>query len=1339
MRLVPGDPERLGGYWLAARLGAGGRGVVYDAYDDEGHRFAVTVPRGEVGHRYERVTCRHLAEVVAVGSDAGIPYVVSEFVNGPDLRQAVALHGPYAGAELAALAGALAEVLRALHDAGLTHRGLNPESVLLADDGPKVIELGLPVPRPLGACTYQAPEVLTGQAAEAAADVFAWGAVVLFAATGHDPFHGDSLGGIMHRLLTVDPDVSCLPGSLAELVGRALAKDPADRPTAAELLVDSDAQLRPPETYVRQRSLGELAEEVYATLTPAQQQEVPGLLLRLLDGDTPHDEGDVLRPLMEAGLLVRRSVRVPAVETSVGKLVAVSDDRVAPASAALYRAWPRLRGWVADEREGLVVHRRIREAARHWSEHRRGRGHLLRGHELDTALGWAATKRRHVRLNQLERDFINDSVALSKQRRKLLVPALASVAAVLAVAVTMTVVSVHGQNDLRERLIEADARAVAARAESLRTSDPRTAMRLSVAAWRLAPVFEARAALQASLVQPELAVFTDPDADPQARYLLRGDTLIRWDASALTLWDVAARRRVASYPLPAGITALSDDGRYAEGPATGPIDVTTGRAPDAAVYAISKGNRTRVYRGTRVLFDLTDAKVALSADGARAAVSRLNGRVELWDLAPRRTRVKVLEVEPLTGADAAAPALAFSPDGRTLAVAGRDGVTLVGGEDARSRGASAETFGTATQPGPDTVADLSRGASPAPTGATAPSSGVLALPAPTPTPAQAPPSAPSQAAAPGTSQAPAARASQAPVASTSQPPAASTSQPPAAGASQAPAAGASASTGADAPATGPAQPDAQTGTARAEAEASASKAGRPGTGGSGTGQPQARATGATPRHADEAGTGRSGSGDPQAARTGDGEAARSSDGQAARPRDGETARAGDGGGEAARTSDGGGEAARTGDGQAARAGDGQDARAGDGQGARPGGEPDDGRGPGARQGQDRAWGVEVVDGMEAAPGASAGPLVFSPDGRLLALPGAGEVRVWNVAERRLSGSYPLKDPGHGLAFSLDGRQLRYLGGLGSVVSLDVSGLPAPSGDGHIAAFSGNGRVAAKEVGNAIELTDTEERRKLGRIAAAGDLAFDAAGRLLAVAGDPVTVWEVAGGRQVSTIEAGGDVPAVALSPDGGTLATARGKLLETWDVRTGRRIKEYAGAGDLALAFSPDGTTLAAGRNLLDLPTGRVTPLDLTDGAAPTALAFSPDGGRLAIALEGGRVLLWDVRERATMGTIETGSAPVDELRFSPAGDLLAVDAGRTSLWDTAALREVGQVGSWAAGLAFSQDGKRLRGVALDGTVREVAVDPGLTAREVCARADGALTRAEWARLIPESGYQDSC
>ncbi|MGI5287499.1 protein kinase domain-containing protein [Nonomuraea polychroma] len=1131
--MVPGDPERLGGYWLAARLGAGGRGVVYDAYDDDGRRYAVTVPRGEGGaRRFERVTCPHLAEVVAVGVDAGVPYVVSEYVDGPDLRQAVELHGPYQGDELVALAGALAGALGALHEAGLTHRGLNPESVLLADGGPKVIELGLPEPAAAGSVdesfTYLAPEVLTGQEAGAAADVFAWGAVVLFAATGRDPFRGESLGGVMHRLLTVDPDLSTLPDPLRELVGRALAKDPAGRPVAKELHVESTAEIRPPEGHAGRRSLGEVAEQAYLALTPAQQEEVPGLLLRLLDDDNPHDEGDVLQPLMDAGLLVRRSVRVPPAETPVGKLVAVGDGRVAPASAALYRAWPRLRGWVADERESMRTHRLIREAAAHWSRHRRGRSHLFRGEELDTALGWAATKRRHLRLNQLERDFINDSVILSKQRRRLLIPVLTTLGAVLAVAVSMAVVSVQGQNELRGQLIEANARAVAARAEALRTSDPRTAMRLSVAAWRMSPVFEARAALQASLVQPELGVFTDPAPDSRARYLLRGDELVKWDVDTVTVWDVPAGRRVASYGLPPGNAALSDDGRFAEGVDGRPFDVATGRPPAADVYAISRGNRTRVYRGDQVVFEVADRKVALSADGTRAAVSRVDGRVELWEVAGR-TKTATVVVRPLRGADAAAPSMAFSPDGSVLAVAGRDGVTLV--DPAKA---------AADAPGPDARSDG--------------------------TPAQA-------------------------------------------------------------------------------------------------------------RRGDSPETGRADTGGVGADETGAAEL------RAADHADGLTTAA------------------------------------------------------------PRA----VTQRLAAATrGTSADVPSFSPDGRLLALPGNGEVRVWSVAERRLAGSYPLRDPQPGLAFSADGTALRYLSGTGSVVSLDVSGLPSPAHDHAAAAFSGNGRYAAKEVGNTIELTDTVEGRKLGRIAAAGDLAFDAGGRLLAVAGDPVTVWNVAGSTMVTAIDAGGDVLAVALSPEGDLLATARGRTLETWDVRTARRVRVYEGAGDLALAFSPDGSTLAAGANLLDLRTGKFTPLDLRAGATadapvPTALAFSPDGRTLAFGLDGGRVLLWDIRGGTRLGTIETGTSAVDELRFSPEGGLLAVDAARTSLWEVRTLREVGQVSSWAAGLAFSQDGKRLRGVALDGTVRESPVDPALTAQEVCARAGGSLSRAEWSRLIPESGYQDVC
>ncbi|MEU4225476.1 hemerythrin domain-containing protein [Nonomuraea sp. NPDC026600] len=357
MRLVPGDPEKLGGYWLAGRLGAGGRGVVYDAYNDEGRRFAIKVPRGEVTRQLAEavglVKPRYLARVVGVGLDSESPYIVSEFADGPDLRQAVAVHGPYAGDELLALATALATALSTLHEAGIAHRDLKPENVLLAPDGPRVIDYGMAAGDPVGGRrTYLAPEVLTGQRAGAAADVFAWGAVVLYAATGRDPFQGESVGAILHRLLTVDPDLGDLPPPLRDLAGRALAKNPADRPSATELLVGRSTELRPPVGMTGPRSLGEVAEKAYASLTPSQQGELPGLLLRLLDGEEVKDNGDeggVLTRLVAAGLLVRVSVRVEPTTTEVGKLVAISDDRVAPASAALFRAWPRLRKWAAQD------------------------------------------------------------------------------------------------------------------------------------------------------------------------------------------------------------------------------------------------------------------------------------------------------------------------------------------------------------------------------------------------------------------------------------------------------------------------------------------------------------------------------------------------------------------------------------------------------------------------------------------------------------------------------------------------------------------------------------------------------------------------------------------------------------------------------------------------------------------------------------------------------------------------------------------------------------------------------------------------------------------------------
>ncbi|WP_049572850.1 protein kinase domain-containing protein, partial [Nonomuraea sp. SBT364] len=223
---MPGDPDRLGGYWPAGRLSVSRRGVVYDAYDDEGRRFAVRVPRGALP-RIRPVAHPCLAEVVEVRPDAAPPYLVTAFADGPDLRRAVECHGPYAGGELVTLAAAVASALAALHASEVAHQDLRPEKVLLCGDGPKVVGVGGPGAVG-GTRTYMAPEVFTGEPAGPEGDVFAWGGLVLYAATGCDPFSGGSLGEVMHRLLSADPDLTVLPPSLRPLVARALAKDTAD-------------------------------------------------------------------------------------------------------------------------------------------------------------------------------------------------------------------------------------------------------------------------------------------------------------------------------------------------------------------------------------------------------------------------------------------------------------------------------------------------------------------------------------------------------------------------------------------------------------------------------------------------------------------------------------------------------------------------------------------------------------------------------------------------------------------------------------------------------------------------------------------------------------------------------------------------------------------------------------------------------------------------------------------------------------------------------------------------------------------------------------------------------
>src|SRR5690606_17925763 len=180
------------------------------------------------------------------------PYIASEYVPGPTLREAVEKDGPRTGADLERLAVATATALAAVHGAGIEHRDLKPGNVLLAPDGPRVIDFGIARVADvsgthsgslIGTPGYMAPERIAGEPAGSpahpgAADVFSWGAVMLYAATGRAAFEGDSVPNVMHRVLHEDPDLSGVEEPLRGLLARCLSKDPERRPDSSELLLD---------------------------------------------------------------------------------------------------------------------------------------------------------------------------------------------------------------------------------------------------------------------------------------------------------------------------------------------------------------------------------------------------------------------------------------------------------------------------------------------------------------------------------------------------------------------------------------------------------------------------------------------------------------------------------------------------------------------------------------------------------------------------------------------------------------------------------------------------------------------------------------------------------------------------------------------------------------------------------------------------------------------------------------------------------------------------------------------------------------------------------------------
>lgn len=266
--LAAGDPWQVGAYRLRARLGSGGMGQVFLGYSPAGRAVAVKVIHPELAKdpmfrtRFRRevaaakaVSGAYTAPVTAAGPDDDPPWLATAFVPGPSLAGVIAAAGPLPEPSVWKLTAGLVEALQAVHAAGLVHRDLKPANVLLATDGPRVIDFGISAAFEgtrmtstgliIGTPSFMSPEQAEGARVGPESDVFSLGCVIVFAATGAGPFGDGQLASVLYRVVHTQPALDGVPRGLREVAAACLAKVPADRPTLAWLVGAVAAGLEP--------------------------------------------------------------------------------------------------------------------------------------------------------------------------------------------------------------------------------------------------------------------------------------------------------------------------------------------------------------------------------------------------------------------------------------------------------------------------------------------------------------------------------------------------------------------------------------------------------------------------------------------------------------------------------------------------------------------------------------------------------------------------------------------------------------------------------------------------------------------------------------------------------------------------------------------------------------------------------------------------------------------------------------------------------------------------------------------------------------------------------------
>ncbi|MDX3638631.1 hypothetical protein [Streptomyces sp. MB09-02B] len=447
------------------------------------------------------------------------------------------------------------------------------------------------------------------------------------------------------------------------------------------------------------------AEEVYGGLSAERSRVARRILLRLI---APGDgTADTRRPASRTELGSGAQEVLEHLVTA--RLVTLDGDTVELAHEALISGWPRLAGWIEEGRDRLRAQRRLGEAARGWAELERDPGALYRGTRLTRAEELFAEPREDD-LTPSERAFLTASLAARDAEREAgsrtarRTRALAvGLSVFLVLALTAGLVAWQ-----RDRVSEAEAAKAAARrlatvADSLRSTDPRTAALLGVAAWRTAPLTESRSALLGALAQPERDAFTDPRTGKNVRRFLAdgGRTLLSVDGTTVTVRNVADHRVTATYRLPPGtevgdagpdsrflavtgpdgveklwnlpegrsaaeldgVSLLgrpSDGSSYLTGPSTGPGTVTLRRAGDGKVLFTTRVPRTL-------------SSSAVGPGGRLLALCPADGPLQLWDTTDGKRLPGAWEKADKTvcgtgsGADSGTRLLRFSGDGGRLA------------------------------------------------------------------------------------------------------------------------------------------------------------------------------------------------------------------------------------------------------------------------------------------------------------------------------------------------------------------------------------------------------------------------------------------------------------------------------------------------------------------------------------------------------------------------------------------------------------------------------------------------------------------------------------------------